>query len=543
MGSVLTFKEFIEKMHRDKGVPPSDGKLPLNDDEKTPKESSHKIEEDKEDKLPELEKGDYVEDRFGNVYEVIKTTKSYSEADSIDDWDQISKFKDNPRATFVIVWAKPTKQKKLVFVYGVKDDTYGVKKVDKKDKDAEDVYTLTFRKACKLMDDGKVESFKKRWRKYVDLVRNGEIGSEKDEKIILNQLLKDYGVLDKFNKVDESALYEGDDEGGDSKEEKPKPEKKEAPKKEDKKEEPKKDDPNKEEKQKEEPKKEDKKEEPNKEDKDDSEEKEELEDKEKELEDKEKELEDKEEQLDNKEKHLRHERHREHSHATGSKEGQTSDREDYEEEYGTRAEREAGVPTDRTAPRKYIPRGETAKTSKDIPGEEKTRPEEILPQEKGGQGSEGEGEKRDSRTDSGGSGKGSNSERDSEKGDVPSKAKKTVFFGNKDKIVVGSQTEYGSYEVDYGNKVYYIMPEKGEEEFTAYEDDQCKTKAESEHHFLKFKCKDVFNIDKFVDKATTYDEKGIYNSEEEAEEREKEEDKKKKEEEKEGEDKKDKKDK
>lgn len=540
MSGVLKFDDFIKKHKQDS----ADKMKKLNLDKLDEPKKSKKVEEEEEKELPKLDEGDYVKDRYGNTYEVIKTTKSFKEADEIDDWDQISKFKDNPDVTFVIVWARSTKQKKLVFVYGVDDDMYSVKKTDKKDK--EDFFTQTFRKACAEVDEDKLENFKKRWRKFIDMVRDGEIKDKKDEKLILNQILSDFKILSIIKKeekkkdkeldkdegvtkiaVKESRIWEDEDEEGagkkvvDSPVETPGPEPKKVEKAE--------------------------KEPINMEDGDfDADAAKEPEDKEdpsekdiereKELNDRESDLDKREEQLKKKEEYERNKKHGES--------GKSSKEDSKEKDSNGKDHKESDSKDKNGGAKNYAGSEKTGKESHGQNNIGKGSSNSGTNSSNSGTGSEDSGNGKESgdsesSKDSGGK-EGEGSEHDAVSKDKK-QDKKSVFIGKAEKITMGPQGSYGSFEVSYGDKLYYVMPEEDETETSAYIDEQCKTKAVGKRHILKFKIKDLFGLDKYMKHATSAAEPGMWNSEKEAKERAKENIEKMKEEKKKD-DKKDKKD-
>ena len=476
MGKVLFFDDFI-KQHKD-----DEDKLKKLQLQKLKTHDEKKVVESKEEekKLPKLQPGDYVKDKYGNTYEVIKTTKDFKEADEIDDWDQISKFKDNPDATFVIVWAKKTKQKKLVFVYGVddEDDIYSVKKADNNKK--EDFYTKTFRKGCEEVDEKQLEAFKRKWRKFIDAVRDGSIKDKKEEKLVLNQILSDFGILEiikkeekeKDKKIEESVqsgiyIVEAD-ESSDSKEEKP--EKKEEPKKEEpkKEEKPKEEKKEKEEKSKEEPKEDSKKEE--KDDKDAD-------------------------KKDDKEESSKDEADKEDKNEEGDSEEPESDDSKGDEE---------GTPEDEVS--RYESRARLNAT--DLTPVDAGHTENNNPKEKGESGSEPQ--------------KNGASDVKKEAPKEEKKEKKKVFYGKEDKIVVGTEVAKDVYEVNYGNKTYYVKPKEDDEEVFAYIDKECTQKAIGKYSILKFKIKTLFNVEKYKESFSTPREPGVWNDEKEAKERAKE---------------------
>ena len=526
MGKVLFFDDFI-KQHKD-----DEDKIKKLELEKLKKHDETKVEEKKEEvKLPKLQPGDFVKDKYGNTYEVIKTTKDFKEADEIDDWDQISKFKDNPDATFVIVWAKKTKQKKLVFVYGIDDDDdiYSVKKTDGAKK--EDFYTKTFRKACEEVDEDKLETFKRKWRKFIDMVRDGSIKDKKEEKLVLNQILSDFGILEALKKEEEkkdkkieesiqSGIYIIEEDGSGNK-----PEKKEAPKKEEKpkeekpKEEPKKAEPKKEEPKKEEPKKEepkeDKKEDKKEEPKKDSEDKGDKEDSKKD----DKDDKDTEAKDDDKEKS------KEDNEKSNGEDGEgDSDRaedevdntEDEEETQLTDTDSDANLGIGSHARHAAIDRSILNANDTDNSNTTISREDGLEPP-KNGADDVSTRSKDDSTKDMKPADVDGTKEESKEKKDD-----KKVFYGKEEKTVVGDEVGKNIYEVSYGNKTYYVHPEEDDEEVFAYLDKGCTEKAVGKYSILKFKIKTLFNIEKYKDSFSTPRELGIWNDEKEAKERAKE---------------------
>lgn len=194
---ILTIDEFVEQMEKDKSANSSDASHDNTGDEPTLKESKSEVPEP----------GDFVEDRYGNHYEVYKSTKDFNVADEADDWEQISKYKDSD-VLFVIVWAKEDKEKKFVFVYDV-DDEHAVRKVDIKSLDDDDELTKIFKKAVDTIENtSDLDKFKSKWRSFMDKVRAGKI---QNEKHIMMEILDDFGIAgvvkedDKEETVTESA--------------------------------------------------------------------------------------------------------------------------------------------------------------------------------------------------------------------------------------------------------------------------------------------------------------------------------------------------
>lgn len=518
MSKVLSFDDFLKKRKDDKKENRLE-KLSIDEPKKEEKKKEKEdVDESEEKELPKLSEGDYVKDRYGNTYEVIKTTKSFKEADDIDDWDQISKFKDNPDVTFVIVWAKSTKQKKLVFVYGVDDDMYSVKKTDCKSK--EDFFTQTFRKACAEVDEKKLGTFKKRWRKFIDMVRDGSISSKRDEELILNQILSDFNILSIIKKAEKKKGKELDSVTGDKKAikesriweddeiEVAKPEKSERAAKpvatSDV----------------ETPGPEPEKVEQNSDNVDmnadtvDGGMDDESLAREEELNKREEELNKKEENLDNREERIKNSKKHDGSKKDDSKTEKTDGGE--KSSKGETSKKEAGSKEKGSEGNHNHSGGHSSGGhSSHSDGEAKTSKEKLQSKEKEEGSSKGKGDgKKDGDSTSGAK---SSSKEGKENGS--SSNDKKLFYGKPEKIVLGPQNNYGSYEVDYGNKVYYIKPEEGDSEVDAYFDEQCTCKVVGKNHRLKFKIKDVFNFDKYEKSVTSPREPGIWNDEKEADKR------------------------
>ena len=194
---ILSIDEFVAKMKADNETPTGEQTKPKHIEEEEVIKSKPN--------LPELKKGNIVEDRYGNRYEVCEITKDYTVADTVDDWEQIKKYKDDKDVTFVIVWAKESKEKKFVFVYGVVDD-YAVRKIDTKHIDEEDKLTKVYKEVCNRIDDTEVlADFKRRWRKFMDLVRGGKISNEKH---IMLEILDDFKMTDIVKKTEKPKVEE-----------------------------------------------------------------------------------------------------------------------------------------------------------------------------------------------------------------------------------------------------------------------------------------------------------------------------------------------
>lgn len=158
--------------------------------------SSNKAKEIVEDtsapvitKQCKLKPGDFVEDRYGNNYEVVNTTNDWRKADEFDDWDQVSKYKDRDDVEFVIVWAKEQKEKKLVFVFGI-EDPHAVRKIDITELNGIDRMTKIFNAVCDNIDNESERSkFKDKWRRFMDMIRAGKIANE---KYVMMEILDDF---------------------------------------------------------------------------------------------------------------------------------------------------------------------------------------------------------------------------------------------------------------------------------------------------------------------------------------------------------------
>lgn len=183
---ILSIDEYVEKMKS-------------KDVEDSPKDVKP-IEEESKAKLPTIKPGDFVEDRYGNHYEVADVTTDWKKADEFDDWDQVKKHKDSEKVNFVIVWAKEHKDKKLVFVYGIEDD-YAVRKIDITDLTGVDKMTKIFNAVCDNLDiEAERNRFKDKWRRFMDMVRAGKIANE---QYVMMEILDDFkqtGVLANLKK-------------------------------------------------------------------------------------------------------------------------------------------------------------------------------------------------------------------------------------------------------------------------------------------------------------------------------------------------------
>lgn len=177
------------------------------------KQNSKKIEEDAFSPEPkpkhiDINPGDFVEDMYGNRYEVESTTTNFDEADEVDVWDNISKFKDKKDVIFVIVWAREDKEKKFAFVCNV-DDPAAVRKIDVKNLQEDDYLQKIYKKALDSIDNIDVANrFKTKWRSFMDKVRTGKI---RNEKYIMREILDDFELLHLLKKkssVKESAINE-----------------------------------------------------------------------------------------------------------------------------------------------------------------------------------------------------------------------------------------------------------------------------------------------------------------------------------------------
>lgn len=194
---ILSIDEYIEKMKSEQSSNSAD----LD----KPKTETKPLSEEKKPNLPDLKVGDFVEDKYGNRYEVSEITKDFKVADDFDDWEQVSKYKDKEDITFVIVWAKEEKEKKFVFVYGVEDD-YAVRKVDAPELNSDDKLTKTFKAVCDFIkDDVELQKFKNKWRKFMDLVRAGKIPNE---KYIMMEILDDFNATSVVDEVTKPKVQE-----------------------------------------------------------------------------------------------------------------------------------------------------------------------------------------------------------------------------------------------------------------------------------------------------------------------------------------------
>jgi len=174
---ILSIDEYLEK---------------IKSEDKTDDKSSKDvkpIEEESKVKLPAIKVGDFVEDRYGNHYEVADVTSDWKKADEFDDWDQVKKHKDSEKVNFIIVWAKEHKDKKLVFVYGIEDD-YAVRKIDITDLTGVDKMTKIFNAVCDNLDiESERNRFKDKWRRFMDMVRAGKIANE---RYVMMEILDDF---------------------------------------------------------------------------------------------------------------------------------------------------------------------------------------------------------------------------------------------------------------------------------------------------------------------------------------------------------------
>jgi hypothetical protein len=185
---ILSIDEFVEFINSEKNK--KQNVSPQITEEEKPQSVTSKP-------IISIKAGDFVEDRYGNRYVVTDVTTNYKVADAIDDWDQISKFKDRTDVIFVIVWAKEEHTKKLVFVFGIDDDN-AVRKVISKSLSGEDELTKIFKAACEeLEDSGKLDKFKNKWRIFIDKVRTGKITNERH---VMAEILDDFGLNDLLRK-------------------------------------------------------------------------------------------------------------------------------------------------------------------------------------------------------------------------------------------------------------------------------------------------------------------------------------------------------
>lgn len=182
MEKILSIDEFIDSLKNPKQAKPI-------------KEETQKLIPPK--KPVDIKAGDVVEDRYGNKFEVTEVTTDFEKADAVDDWDQISKFKDKEDITYVIVWSNETKTKKLVYVIG-SDDDMSVRKLITKSIEKSDLHTDIFKNACaRLEDSQELSAFKSKWRKFIDKVRTGKITNDRH---IMMEILDDFNLTDLVTK-------------------------------------------------------------------------------------------------------------------------------------------------------------------------------------------------------------------------------------------------------------------------------------------------------------------------------------------------------